>query len=126
MTHLAGRVISALTGLFFGLVGLVAFMRPERLSEQLGVSATNALGANTIAADFPAFFLTASLFALYASLRGKRLFLLVPLSLFGLAAFFRILHIALNGVPEAIAQPLGIEIGAVVLLLMAHTLMKKR
>lgn len=126
MKHFAGRLICTLVGLLGTMLGLVAFLRPDRLSDQLGVSASNALGANTIAADFPSFFLTGAIFAFAAAVKGPRVFALVPITMFGLAAVFRILHIAMHGSPDGIAQPLGIEIGAFTVLILAYNLMNKR
>lgn len=103
------RVLIGLVGLFNITIGLGFMLVPEKLAAAFFLSPIGTQGMATLRADFPGFFIGASVFALLGAWSGKSRPLLVPILMLGLAFFGRIVSIALDGVAPTTAQPMIVE-----------------
>ncbi|WP_298917959.1 hypothetical protein [uncultured Algimonas sp.] len=107
-------ILPFLLGLF---MSVQAVFLPERLRETLGgLAATGPVGAASLYADFPAYFLTYTIGIGAALFAGRRDWLFAPIALFGLTAVGRIGHGLVNGFVLGALMPIGVEIVACALM----------
>jgi hypothetical protein len=85
------RVIVALLGVLFVLIGLRWLIDPSSAAVQLGMPLLDGLGRSTQIGDFSAFFLTLGTFILIALITSKRVCYYPAIMLLGIAAVGRIL-----------------------------------
>tara|TARA_R110000782_G_scaffold99709_6_gene185606 strand:- start:999 stop:1397 length:399 start_codon:yes stop_codon:yes gene_type:complete len=85
------RVIVALLGVLFVLIGLRWLIDPSSAAVQLGMPLLDGLGRSTQIGDFFAFFLTLGTFILIALITSKRVCYYPAIMLLGIAAVGRIL-----------------------------------
>ncbi len=103
------------------LMGLTMLFAPDLAAEGLGgFNGATELGAATLRADLSAFFLTSAIAILGALFAGKREWLWVPVALYGLAAFGRIIDVLFTGLGAGELQPIVVEILVVILVLFAR------
>lgn len=103
------RAIIGLIGVFNIIIGLGFLLTPARLAQAFYVEPLGIQGMATLRADFPGFFVGASVFALVGAWTGQARPLLVPMLMIGLALFGRFVSIAIDGwVPTATA-PIVVE-----------------
>ncbi len=116
----AMRVIIGLIGLFNISIGLGFLLMPAKLGAAFFVSPIGDQGMATLRADFPGFFIGASVFALVGAWRGAARPLLVPMLMLGLALFGRIISLMSEGVLPTSIQPMVAEAVMVALLAIAY------
>ncbi len=114
------RGIIGLVGLFNISIGLLFLLQPAKLGAAFFLSPLTTQGLATLRADFPGFFIGASVFALCGAWRADARPLLVPLVMLGLALFGRFVSLALDGVGPAAIQPMVVEAVMLTLLLIAR------
>jgi hypothetical protein len=85
------RVIVALLGVLFVLIGLRWLIDPSSAAVQLGMPLLDGLGRSTQIGDFSAFFLTLGTFILIALITSKRVCYYPAIMLLGIAAVGRVL-----------------------------------
>ena len=110
------RGIIGLVGLFNVLIGLGFLFTPAKLATAFFLTPIGTQGMATLRADFPGFFIGASLFALAGALRNQAAPLLVPLALVSLALAGRLVSLALDGFAPTAVQPMVIEAVMVLIL----------
>jgi len=111
------RLAVFLTGGFLLLMSVVALADPHRLAGQLGLAATNAVGAASLRADLFGFFATAGGLAVAAAARRAAYLLTAPLLLIGLALTGRIVALAIGPFDGSLLPPMAVE--AVMLAVLA-------
>jgi hypothetical protein len=114
------RGVIGLVGLFNISIGLLFLAQPAKLGAAFFLSPLTSQGLATLRADFPGFFIGASVFALYGAWRSDARPLLVPLVMLGLALFGRFISLALDGVGPAAIPPMVVEAVMITLLVVAR------
>lgn len=114
------RLLIGLVGLFNLLIGLSFFLRPAQLAEKFFLIPQGAQGLATIRADFTAFFVTASLCALWGAWRAEARPLLVPILLLAIALSGRCLGIVADGISETTLPPMAVEAIMVAILVAGY------
>jgi hypothetical protein len=114
------RWVVAVIGLFNIAIGLGFLIAPSRLAEAFFIAPLGAQGLATIRADFPAFFITASLFALYGAWTLRRDALLVPMFLLGIAFFGRCVSVVFDGTSATTFPPMIAEAVMMAALVLAY------
>ena len=112
------RVIIGLIGLFNITIGLGFLLAPEKLAAAFFLEPLGAQGMATLRADFPGFFIGASVFALLGAWSGQARPLLVPILMLSLALFGRFVSLALDGMAPTAAQPMIAEAVMITLLVL--------
>ena len=114
------RGVIGVVGLFNISIGLLFLLQPARLGAAFFLAPLTSQGLATLRADFPGFFIGASIFALYGAWRADARALLVPLVMLGLALFGRFVSLGVDGIgPEAI-PPMVVEAVMITLLVVAR------
>lgn len=114
------RVVLVVIGLFNIAIGLGFLIAPMQLAEKFFVAPMTVQGMATLRADFPAFFITASVFALYGAWTMRRAPLLVPMALLVIALFGRFVSIALDGMSATTMPPMVAEALMIAALALAY------
>lgn len=114
------RVVIGLVGLFNLAVGIGFLFVPQQLAAAFFLSPIGTQGMATLRADFPGFFIGASVFALLGAWRADARLLLVPMLMLGLALTGRVVSIALDGMAPTAIQPMVVEVVMLALLLVAR------
>ena len=112
------RIAVGVVGLFNLLLGLGFLFRPAEAAARFALSPIGTQGLATIRADFTAFFLTGSVFALVGAWRADCKPLLVTLVLLSVALTGRLVSIAADGMVSTTLPPMAAEalmIGVVLL-----------
>ena len=112
------RVIIGLIGLFNITIGLGFLLAPEKLAAAFFLEPLGTQGMATLRADFPGFFIGASVFALLGAWSGQARPLLVPILMLSLALFGRFVSLALDGTASTAAQPMIAEAVMITLLVL--------
>ena len=112
------RVIIGLIGLFNITIGLGFLLAPEKLAAAFFLEPLGTQGMATLRADFPGFFIGASVFALLGAWSGQARPLLVPILMLSLALFGRVVSLALDGMAPPAAQPMIAEAVMITLLVL--------
>jgi hypothetical protein len=112
------RALIGLVGLFNITIGLGFLLAPEKLAAAFFLTPIGTQGMATLRADFPGFFIGASVFALLGAWSGRSRPLLVPILMLGLAFFGRLVSIAIDGVASTTAQPMIVEAVMLTLLIL--------
>ena len=112
------RVIIGLIGLFNITIGLGFLLAPEKLAAAFFLEPLGTQGMATLRADFPGFFIGASVFALFGAWTGQARPLLVPILMLSLALFGRFVSLALDGMAPTAAQPMIAEAVMITLLVL--------
>lgn len=113
------RILVGLVGLFNAVIGLGFMLRPVELAGKFALSPIGTQGLATLRADFPAFFLGVSAFALAGAWSTRADLLRVPMLLLGLALFGRCIALAVDGAgPDAVA-PMVVEVAMLAILFIA-------
>nr|WP_310525339.1 DUF4345 family protein [Polymorphobacter sp.] len=103
------RVTIGLVGLFNIIIGLGFLFAPAHLASLFFVAPMGTQGMATVRADFPGFFIGASVFALIGAWTGQARPLLVPILMLGLAFFGRVVSILLDGMAPTALPPMIVE-----------------
>lgn len=114
------RMVLVVIGLFNIAIGLGFLIAPMQFAEKFFVAPMTVQGMATLRADFPAFFITASVFALYGAWTMRRAPLLVPMALLVIALFGRFVSIALDGMSATTAPPMVAEALMIAALALAY------
>lgn len=114
------RAVVGLVGLFNFAVGLGFLLMPEKLAAGFFLSPIGQQGMATLRADFPGFFIGASVFALLGAWRADAQLLLVPMLMLGLALTGRFVSIAIDGMAPTAIQPMVVEVLMLAILLAAR------
>lgn len=112
------RVIIGLIGLFNITIGLGFLLAPEKLAAAFFLEPLGTQGMATLRADFPGFFIGASVFALLGAWSGQARPLLVPILMLSLALFGRFVSLALDGMAPTALQPMIAEAVMITLLVL--------
>jgi hypothetical protein len=112
------RVAIGLIAVFNIAIGVGFLLNPARLAGQFFLSPLGSQGLATLRADFPGFFIGASVFALVGAWTGQARPLLVPILMLSLALFGRFVSIAIDGMAPTAVQPMVAEAVMVTLLLL--------
>jgi hypothetical protein len=120
------RLVIGLIGLFNILIGLGFLLVPAKLGAAFFLEPLGTQGLATLRADFPGFFIGASVFALAGAWSGRAQPLLVPILMLGLALFGRFVSIAIDGMAPTAIQPMVAEAVMVTLLLLGWRTFDKR
>ena len=91
-------------------------LAPEKLGLAFFLSPIGTQGLATLRADFPGFFIGASVFALVGAWTAQARPLLVPILMLSLALFGRFVSIAIDGMAPTAVQPMVVEAVMVTLL----------
>ncbi len=105
-------------------LGLAFLVRPEFMAAQFYLSPIGSQGLATIRADFPGFFLTGGAFALLGAAQRKADWLLVPITLLGIALFGRFVSLLADGIGPDAFPPMIAE--AVMIALLSAALKSAR
>ncbi len=103
------RIVLGVAGLFFVGLGLAFLFAPEARGASLGLAAAGSLGRSTLRADMTAFFVLAGGGLLFAAIRQRALALLLPMALFGIAFFGRLVGVLMDGATHDVLQPMAVE-----------------
>jgi hypothetical protein len=114
------RIVVGIVGLFNFAIGLGFLLIPEKLAAGFFLSPIGQQGMATLRADFPGFFIGASVFALLGAWRADAQLLLVPMLMLGLALTGRFVSIAIDGMAPTAIQPMVVEVVMLVILLVAR------
>lgn len=115
------RILVAVYGVLFGVMGLGFWLAPDRLGARLGVSAIDVAGVSTLRGDFGGAFLLLSALCLFGLWRRSRVLLGLGAALLGLIVAGRLLNWAATGDPAGLVPNLPIElVGALSLALHAR------
>ena len=112
------RVIVALPGILFVIVGLSWLIDPAGAAKNLGMTLFDGLGRSSQIADFGAFFTTGGCFVLIGVITQKRTWLYATAMMLCFAAVFRILAWLIQGAAFAGPQ-IAVEVVLTGLLLFA-------
>lgn len=119
------RAILVSWGVAFTLVGVRGVLNPEVFTNMFGIIAQGP-AANSLRADFGAFFLVSGLGAIWGAVRSlahpqEAKALWVPAALFGAALLHRIIGVLMGDpVTPAITQAMLAEAGSVLLMLFSQ------
>jgi hypothetical protein len=119
------RIVIGLVGLFNILIGLSFLFNPAKMATDFALSPIGSQGMATMRADFPAFFLTAGIFAAWGAWRTDAKPLLVPLAMLSFALFGRFVSIGLDGAAPTTFPPMIAEAAMISLLLIARKVFSK-
>lgn len=111
------RIVVGLVGAFNVLLGMSFLIDPAQAGLRFFLVSLGTQGLATLRADFTAFFVTGGVFAIVAAWRARRVPLLVPLSLLGIAIAGRAISLAAEGAPATAFPPMIVE--AVMILVLA-------
>lgn len=114
------RVVIGLVGLFNLAIGILFLLTPAKLAAEFFLSPIGSQGMATLRADFPGFFIGASVFALVGAWRADPRPLLVPILMLALALTGRAVSLMLDGAPPTAFPPMVVELVMVTLLLVAR------
>lgn len=114
------QVLIGLLGIFNLGLGLAFLFNPVKLGAAFFLSPVGSQGLATLRADFPGFFIGASLFALHGAYHAKPDALLVPLVLLAIAFSGRVVSLIFDGRSRAAFQPMSVEIVMMVILLLGY------
>ncbi len=103
------RVVIGLVGLFNVAIGVAFLVAPLKPAAAFFLSPIGSQGMATLRADFPGFFIGASVFALLGAWRGEARPLLVPMLMLGIALFGRVISILIDGMAPTAIQPMTVE-----------------
>jgi len=103
------RIVIGLVGLFNITIGIGFLVAPAKLAAAFFLSPIGSQGMATLRADFPGFFIGASVFALVGAWRGEARPLLVPMLMLGIALFGRVISILVDGMAPTAIQPMTVE-----------------
>lgn len=120
------RLAIFVLGLFNISVGLGFLLAPQTLAAAFFLSPVGTQGLATLRADFPGFFIGASVFALYAAWKRDAAALTVPMVMLGLALFGRFVSLALDGMAPTAVQPMVVEAVMLVVLVLGQRSFRKR
>lgn len=120
------RVVIGLVGLFNIIIGLGFLLAPAKLGAAFFLEPLGTQGLATMRADFPGFFIGASVFALLGAWTGHARPLLVPILMLSLALFGRFVSIAIDGMAPTAIQPMVAEAVMVTLLVLGWRNFDKR
>jgi hypothetical protein len=112
------RVIVALPGILFVVIGLSWLVDPAGAAKNLGMTLFDGLGRSSQIADFGAFFTTGGCLVLIGVITQKRTWLYAPAMMLCFAAVFRILAWLIQGAAFAGPQ-IAVEVVLTGLLLFA-------
>ena len=103
------RIVIGLVGLFNIAIGLAFLVVPAKLAAAFFLTPIGSQGMATLCADFPGFFIGASVFALVGAWRGEARPLVVPMLMLGIALFGRVISILIDGMAPTAIQPMTVE-----------------
>jgi hypothetical protein len=112
----AVRIAIAMVGLFNLAIGLGFLIDPARLGAAFFLSPNGGQGLATMRADFTAFFVTASVFALLGAARGRPELLAVPLALLAIALSGRCVSLLADGMAPTAFPPMIAEAAMIAFL----------
>ena len=121
---MAARIMAGLVGLMMGLSAIGWLTDPASAAAGLGMPLLDGIGRSTQVGDFTAFFVTASILAIYGAIRQETQWLIAPALLLGGAAVFRTLAWLVHGAEFATA-PIVVEVVLTALLIASVVLMNK-
>jgi hypothetical protein len=121
---MAARIMAGLVGLMMGLSAIGWLTDPASAAAGLGMPLLDGIGRSTQVGDFTAFFVTASVLAIYGAIRQETPWLIAPALLLGGAAVFRTLAWLVHGAEFATA-PIVVEVVLTALLIASVVLMNK-
>lgn len=110
------RIVVALFGLLFALLGVGFVTAPEMSAARFSIESVGVLGLSTLRADFGALFLGLAGLCLAAALTKQRVLAVAAALILGVAILARLVGIAVNGWNPGIAPNLAVEVLAVVTL----------
>jgi len=114
------RVILGIQGALALLIAANAFMKPDMLAQQLGLTLQGELGLSTFRGDIGSLFAGAGLFMLAAAIRGNRLYLAPPLLMTSIALAARAATALELGFLPVFIQPMAIEGVTLLVLLIGY------
>lgn len=115
----SARIAAGGLGTVFLLIALRLWIDPPVVAESLGLRAQGAQGLATLRADVGGFFAAGGGFALWAAIRGARIWLIPPLALIGVALSGRVLTLLTSGASLVQVPPMLLEAVFLALLLAA-------
>lgn len=119
------KIVTALPGLLFVVMGLRWLLAPEGVAAEFGMPLLDGLGRSTQIGDIGAFFLGGGLMVLFGLATEKREWFYAATLLVAGAAIFRTAAWLLHGAPFAVPQ-VAIEVSMTALLLFAASRLKPR
>jgi hypothetical protein len=120
------RLLIGAVGLFNVVIGLLFLTQPITYAARFYLAPIGTQGLASVRADFPAFFITGGLFALWGAWRADPGPLKVPAVLLGLALGGRVVSILLDGTAPTTAPPMIAEAVMIALLLAGMRVFAKR
>lgn len=112
------RAVIGLIGVFNIAIGLGFLLAPDKLALAFYLVPMGTQGLATLRADFPGFFIGASVFALAGAWTGQARPLLVPIVMLGLALSGRFVSLAIDGMAPTAVQPMVVEAVMITILLL--------
>lgn len=125
MIKTIARAILGIQGALALLVAANAYLKPEMLSQQLGLSLNGELGLSTFRGDIGSLFAGAGLFMLAAAIRANRLYLVPPLLMTSLALAARAATAVELGFRPEFTQPMAVEGVTVLVLLFGYAVLSR-
>ena len=120
------RLVIGLIGLFNIAIGLAFMIVPDKLGAAFFLEPIGVQGLATLRADFPGFFIGASVFALVGAWTGRTQALLVPILMLGLALFGRFVSIVIDGVTATTIPPMVVEAVMIAVLVLGWSTSQSR
>jgi len=114
------RAVLGIQGALALFVAANAYLKPEMLSQQLGLTMNGELGLSTFRGDIGSLFAGAGLFMLAAAIRGNRLYLAPPLLMTSIALAARTATAFQVGFLPEFVQPMTVEGVTVLVLLLGY------
>ncbi|MEQ1753301.1 MAG: hypothetical protein ABL973_04130 [Micropepsaceae bacterium] len=115
------RVILGILGALALFVAVNAFLNPDSVATQLGLSLMGNLGISTFRGDIGGLFAGSGLFMFAAAIRGNRLYLAPPLLYLGIALAARTATAMQVGFLPELIPPMTVEAVATVILTLGYT-----
>jgi hypothetical protein len=120
------RAVIGLIALVNVAIGIGFLVDPLPLAAAFFIAPAESQGMATLRADFPGFFIGASIFALLAAVRGRAAPLQVPLTLLGLAFFGRCVSLVADGAGPHAVPPMAAEAVMLALLGAGYRVLDRR
>lgn len=114
------RALVGLLGLFNLVIGFGFLLYPAKMCSGFFLSPIGTQGLASLRADFPSFFITSALFALYGAWRGRCAPLLVPLIMIAIALSGRIIGLIVDGAAPTAFPPMVVEAVMMAILLAGY------
>ncbi len=114
------RLLVALFGIIFVVVGIGTMLDPSTLMNDFGLVSPDYDGRSSVRADMGAFFVCSGAFALASLFPGQRHWLLGAIALFGVAFLGRLFGVFMESATQGIISLMLVEAACIAVLVFAY------